>query len=187
MAEKKNIAISLIETNKGQIEGVPANPRTIKDKKFKKLVASIEQNPEMLDLRELLVYQHGDKYVIIGGNMRYEACKKLGYKELPCKVIPAETDAGTLCAYVVKDNGGYGEWDFDALANEWDESLLDVAGIDLPCMDERGELLQDVLSADHKNLEDFYKPVYFAIVSFETEKERDEWEDANKENLMILV
>lgn len=132
MAEKKNIAISLIETNKGQIEGVPANPRTIKDKKFKKLVASIEQNPEMLDLRELLVYPHGDKYVIIGGNMRYEACKKLGYKELPCKVIPAETDASTLCAYVVKDNGGYGEWDFDALANEWDEDLLDVAGIDLP-------------------------------------------------------
>lgn len=66
MAEKKNIAFSLIETNKGQIEGVPANPRTIKDKKFKKLVASIEQNPEMLDLRELLVYPHGDKYVIIG-------------------------------------------------------------------------------------------------------------------------
>lgn len=132
MAEKKNIAISLIETNKGQIEGVPANPRTIKDKKFKKLVQSIEANPEMLDLRELLVYPHGDKYVIIGGNMRYEACKKLGYKELPCKVISSETDAGTLCAYVVKDNGGYGEWDFDALANEWDEELLDVAGIDLP-------------------------------------------------------
>ena len=132
MAEKKNIAISLIETNKGQIDGVPANPRTIKDKKFKKLVQSIEANPEMLDLRELLVYPHGEKYVIIGGNMRYEACKKLGYKELPCKVIPPETDAGTLCAYVVKDNGGYGEWDFDALANEWDENLLDVAGIDLP-------------------------------------------------------
>lgn len=132
MAEKKNIAISLIETNKGQIDGVPANPRTIKDKKFKKLVASIEQNPEMLDLRELLVYPHGDKYVIIGGNMRYEACKKLGYKELPCKVIPAETDAGTLCAYVVKDNGGYGDWDFDMLANEWNEELLDVAGIELP-------------------------------------------------------
>lgn len=132
MAEKMNIQISLIETNKGQIEGVPANPRTIKDKKFKKLVQSIEANPEMLDLRELLVYPHGDKYVIIGGNMRYEACKKLGYKELPCKVIPPETDAGTLCAYVVKDNGGYGEWDFDMLANEWDEGLLDVAGIDLP-------------------------------------------------------
>ncbi|MEE1007182.1 MAG: DNA methyltransferase [Acutalibacteraceae bacterium] len=132
MAEKKNIAISFIETNKGQIDGVPSNPRTIKDKKFKKLVQSIEANPEMLDLRELLVYPLGDKYVIIGGNMRYEACKKLGYKELPCKVIPPETDAGTLCAYVVKDNGGYGEWDFDMLANEWDEELLDVSGIDLP-------------------------------------------------------
>lgn len=56
MAEKKNIQIELIETNKGQIEGVPANPRVIKDKKFKKLVKSIEENPEMLDLREILVY-----------------------------------------------------------------------------------------------------------------------------------
>lgn len=135
MAEKKNIAISLIETNKGQIEGVPANPRTIKDKKFKKLVQSITDNPEMLDLRELLVYPHGDKYVIIGGNMRFEACKKIGYKEVPCKVLPEQTSVEALRAYVVKDNGGYGEWDFDMLANEWDTDLLDIAGIELPTIE----------------------------------------------------
>lgn len=187
MAEKKNIAISLIETNKGQIEGVPANPRTIKDKKFKKLVQSIKDNPEMLDLRELLVYPHGDKYVIIGGNMRFEACKKIGYKEVPCKVLPEQTSVEALRAYVVKDNGGYGEWDFDMLANEWDTDLLDIAGIDLPCMDERGELLKDVLEAEHKNLDDFYRPVYFSLVTFETEQERDEWEQANKDKLRIML
>lgn len=130
--KKCNLPLSAIETNKGQIEGVPANPRMIKDKNFKKLVQSIKDNPEMLDLRELLVYPHGDKYVIIGGNMRYEACKKIGYKEVPCKVLPEHTSAEALRAYVVKDNGGYGEWDFDMLANEWDTNLLDIAGIELP-------------------------------------------------------
>ena len=64
------IPLSQIEPNKGQIPGVPANPRSIDVAKIKKLKASIVENPEMLSLREVLVYQHGDKYVIIGGNMR---------------------------------------------------------------------------------------------------------------------
>lgn len=133
MAEKKNIQIELIETNKGQIEGVPANPRVIKDKKFKKLVKSIEENPEMLDLREILVYPLGDRFIAIGGNMRLEAVKKLGYKEVPCKVLPVETPAENLRAYILRDNASYGEWDFDELANCWDIDELEMADIDLPC------------------------------------------------------
>lgn len=132
MAEKKNIQIELIETNKGQIEGVPANPRVIKDKKFKKLVKSIEKNPEMLDLREILVYPLGDKFIAIGGNMRLEAVKKLGYKEVPCKVLPVETPAENLRAYILRDNASYGEWDFDELANCWDIEELELADIDVP-------------------------------------------------------
>lgn len=132
MAEKKNIQIELIETNKGQIDGVPANPRVIKDKKFKKLVKSIEENPEMLDLREILVYPLGDKFITIGGNMRLEAVKKLGYKDVPCKVLPVETPAENLRAYILRDNASYGEWDFDELANCWDIDELEMADIDLP-------------------------------------------------------
>lgn len=135
MAEKKNIQIELIETNKGQIEGVPANPRVIKDKKFKKLVKSIEENPEMLDLREILVFPLGDKFIVIGGNMRLEAVKKLGYKDVPCKVLPVETPAENLRAYILRDNASYGEWDFDELANCWDIDELEMADIEITHID----------------------------------------------------
>lgn len=135
MAEKKNIQIELIETNKGQIDGVPANPRVIKDKKFKKLVKSIEENPEMLDLREILVYPLGNKFIVIGGNMRLEAVKKLGYKEVPCKVLPVETPAENLRAYILRDNASYGEWDFDELANCWDIDELEMADIEVTQID----------------------------------------------------
>lgn len=146
MAEKKNIQIELIETNKGQIEGVPANPRVIKDKKFKKLVKSIEENPEMLDLREILVYPLEDKFIAIGGNMRLEAVKKLGYKDVPCKVLPVETPAENLRAYILRDNASYGEWDFDELANCWDIDELEIADIDLPSgfgLEEENETSED--------------------------------------------
>ena len=135
MAEKKNIKIELIETNKGQLEGVPANPRVIKDKKFKKLVKSIEENPEMLDLREILVFPLGDKFITIGGNMRLEAVKKLGYKDVPCKVLPVETPVENLRAYILRDNASYGEWDFDELANCWDIDELEIADIEITHID----------------------------------------------------
>lgn len=127
-----NIKISQLQPNNGQIQGLPANPRFIKDEKYNRLKKSIEDNPEMLSYRELLVYPHGDKYVIIGGNMRYRALKELGYKEAPCKIIAEGTEVKHLCAYAIKDNNGFGEYDFDALANEWDEFPLTDWGVDLP-------------------------------------------------------
>lgn len=127
------LKLSDIEPNKGQIDGLPKNPRFIKDDKFKKLVKSIEDNPEMTAMREILVYPMSNgKYVIIGGNMRYRAMKELKYKEAPCKVIPQEATTEQLKAYTLKDNSGYGEWDFDLLNNEWDLSMLEDCAIDLP-------------------------------------------------------
>lgn len=129
----KNIKISLIEENKGQIDGLPKNPRFIKNEKYKKLVKSIEENPEMLSLREILVYPFNGRYIIIGGNMRFRAIKELGYKkEVPCKVIPETATIEQLKAYTIKDNSGFGEWDMDLLANEWDVEDLDDWGVDLP-------------------------------------------------------
>ena len=117
------LKLSTIEPNKGQIEGLPKNPRFIKDEKFKKLVKSIGDNPEMTAMRELLVYPlDNGKHIIIGGNMRYRAMKELGVKEAPCKVIPKEATIEQLQAYTLKDNSGYGEWDFDLLNQEWDQS-----------------------------------------------------------------
>lgn len=125
------LACSLIEKNEGQIEGLPANPRLIRDEKFQKLCDSIKEQPEMLSLRELLVFPYNGKYVIIGGNMRFAAMQQLGYTEAPCKIIPADTPVATLKAYTIKDNNGFGDWDWNMLANEWDSQELNDWGLDV--------------------------------------------------------
>lgn len=130
--EIKTIKIKDLATNDGQIEGLPKNPRQIRDHRYEKLKKSIEDAPEMLQLRELLVYPHGGKFVIIGGNMRYRACKELGYKELPCKVLDAETPVEKLRQYAIKDNENFGEYDWDIVANEWDTAEIEDWGVELP-------------------------------------------------------
>lgn len=125
------LPIGKIKPNNGQIEGLPKNPRLIRDEKFQLLKDSITENPEMLELRPLLVYGHEGDYITIGGNMRYRACKELGYKELPCVIIPPTATIEQLKAYTIKDNGGFGEWDYDLLANEWDAGQLNEWGVDV--------------------------------------------------------
>ena len=147
------IPLSKIESNKGQIEGLPKNPRLIKDGKFEILKKSIEQDPEMTALRELLVIEHNGKYVIIGGNMRYRAMKDLGIKEAPCKIIPADTDVEKLKAYTIKDNAGYGEWDWDDLANEWSDEPLSDWGVDVWQAEDEGDAQAGEVSEDEFNEE----------------------------------
>lgn len=125
--------------NEGQIDGLPKNPRTIRDDKFQKLVDSIREYPKMLALRELLVFKHNEQYVVVGGNMRYEALKQLGYKEVPCKVIPEGTTIEELRAYLLRDNSNYGEWDWDDLANLFEDFELDAAAIDLPFIEDENQ------------------------------------------------
>ena len=93
----------------------PVNPRTIKEAEFKKLVKSIKDFPEMLNLRPIVVNAEGG---IIGGNMRYLACKEIGLKEIP--VIRAENlTEEQIEQFIIKDNVSFGEWDWDILANDW--------------------------------------------------------------------
>ena len=98
----------------------PNNPRIIKDNKFKKLVKSIQEFPEMLKLRPIVV---DDRNFILGGNMRYKACVEAGLKEIP--VIKAtDLTEEQKQEFVIKDNSSFGEWDWDVLANEWDNTKL---------------------------------------------------------------
>ena len=128
-----NIPLSQLEPNRGQVEGLPKNPRILRDERFKALKKSIEDDPEMLELRELLVYPtEGGQYVVIGGNMRLRVLQDLKAETASCKVIPAETPVEKLKAYATKDNVGFGDWDWDALANEWDGEKLAEWGMDLP-------------------------------------------------------
>ena len=122
-----------IEVNKGQLEGLPSNPRSITREKMELLKTNITNYPEMLSLRSLLVYPIDDsKYILIGGNMRYRALKELGYTEAPCIIIPKETSIEQLKAYTIIDNNGFGKWSWDMLANEWEELQLVEWGVDLP-------------------------------------------------------
>lgn len=125
------IAIDKLELNTGQIPGLPKNPRFIKDERYQKLVQSIKDDPEMLGLRECIVYPLKSKFVVIAGNMRYRACKELGHKEIPCKILTKNTPPKKLRAYTIKDNIAFGAEDWDALANEWEEQELRDFGIDL--------------------------------------------------------
>jgi len=126
------IKISKIRPNTGQIDGLPQNPRLLRDDRFRKLVKSIEDDPEMLELRELIVVPKDGIYVVIAGNMRLRAMQELKMKEAPCKVLPADTAIEKLRAYTIKDNVPFGEHDWSALANEWDADDLEDWGLDLP-------------------------------------------------------
>jgi len=120
MAESKLIPIGEIKPNKD-------NPRIIKDDKFKKLVKSIKDFPQMLELRPIVV---NDDMVVLGGNMRLKACKEAGLKEVPIIMANELTDEQQK-EFIVKDNVGFGEWDWDMIANEWDSIELDEWGLDV--------------------------------------------------------
>jgi DNA modification methylase len=119
--EIEKIAISKIKLN-------PNNPRLIKDDKFAKLVQSIKDFPEMLNIRPIVV---NDDMIILGGNMRFKACKEAGLKEV--SIIKASgLSEEKQREFLIKDNVSGGEWDWDLLANEWEVQQLDAWGLDIP-------------------------------------------------------
>ena len=126
--ERREIDVSLITPNKGQVPGLPRNPRLVKKERYEATRRSIEESPEMLNLRELIVVEYmEDRYVVVCGNLRLRACKELGYKTVPCKVLPGDTPAKKLREYAAKDNINYGEDDKDIIANEWAEFQTELA------------------------------------------------------------
>lgn len=120
------IELKKLVLNTGQIEGLPANPRKIDVNAFSKLKENITNNPEMLALRGLIVYEtEGGKYVVIGGNMRLRAMRELGtFDKAPCIIIPPGTPVDKLKTYTVLDNQQAGEWDWAMY--RVDDLLVDV-------------------------------------------------------------
>lgn len=138
------ISVSELSPNAGQIEGLPKNPRFIKDERFEKLVKSVKELPEMLELRELIVFPLKKKYVVICGNMRLRAGIKAGYTEMPCKVLSKDTPPEILREIAIKDNISFGNDDFDSLANEWDSIELENWGMEIPGVP--GDIEEDTLT-----------------------------------------
>ena len=117
----KTVKLSEVKTN-------PNNPRIIKDDKFSKLVKSIQEFPKMLEIRPIVV---NADMVVLGGNMRLKACKEAGLKEV--FIISAEDlTEEEQKQFIIKDNVGFGEWDWDMLANEWEAEQLEDWGLDIP-------------------------------------------------------
>jgi ParB-like chromosome segregation protein Spo0J len=134
-----------------QLKANPKNPRIIRDDKFKKLVASIEGFPEMMEKRPMVCVTDVDgKLFPLGGNMRLRAIQELGMKEIPDSWVTLADDwtQEKRAEFTIKDNASFGEWNYDDLANEWDAEQLSDWGVDVPkipdfdagTMDDQGSL-----------------------------------------------
>ena len=139
---EQTVKISEIKLN-------PNNPRLIKDEKFKKLVQSIKDFPEMMEIRPIVVNKD---MIILGGNMRYKAAKEAGLKDIPVKVV--ELTEAKQREFLIKDNTSGGEWDWDIL-EKWDVLQLDAWGIDVPIFDTNINDIEEV--------EEFNESVSFTI------------------------
>jgi hypothetical protein len=120
------------EINIKEIKSNPNNPRVLKDDKFKKLVQSLKDFPEMANVRPIVV---NTEMIVLGGNMRLRAMQEAGWRKAPVQIVDWSIEKQN--EFIIKDNVGFGEWDWDILANEWNEEELENWGLDLPILDEK--------------------------------------------------
>jgi hypothetical protein len=136
----------MIKVKISEVKPNPKNPRVIRDGKFQKLVKSIQEFPDMLNKRPLIVFTDVDgKYCVLGGNMRLKALNELKYTEIPI-IIADEWTEEQKAEFLIKDNVGFGEWDWDQLGNEWDAEKLSDWGLEVP-----------YYSNDEIDLDDFFE------------------------------
>jgi hypothetical protein len=154
-----------------EIKPNPNNPRIIKDDKFKKLVASIREFPKMLELRPIVV---NADMVVLGGNMRLKALKELGLKEAPIIKIDDLTEEQQK-EFIIKDNVGFGEWDWEQLANEWDVQDLDKWGLDIPNLDGKIDSMEDGEVIEFEQSVQLTPPKEYILIM--AEPNSNEWEE----------
>ena len=165
------------------IKSNPNNPRIIKDAKFEKLKKSITEFPKMMALRPMVV---NDENVILGGNMRFKALKELGYKEVPDEWVKQASDLTDDEArrFIIADNVGFGEHDWDLLANEWDLEQIEDWGVDLPDMDDQIDDLDDGEEIELPQSVQVEPPKEYILIM--AEPNSVDWEDL-KETLQLRM
>lgn len=135
----------------------PNNPRIIKDDKFAKLVTSIKEFPQMLEIRPIVV---NDDMIVLGGNMRLKACQEAGLKEIPVIKASNLTEEQQR-EFIIKDNVGFGEWDWNDLANNWEAEKLQEWGLDIPGFAQMPS--EDELIGEEKNKPPTMKITFEAV------------------------
>ena len=152
--ETRRINLTDLVLNEGQVTGLPTNPRQWTRAELENLKKSLQETPELLEARGILVYPWEGKYLVLGGNMRLSALKALKAKDAPCIVFPEDTPVDKLKEVVIKDNGSFGQWDFDSLANEWGDLPLTDWGVPVFDMDEEKQDEPEVVEDDFDEDED---------------------------------
>ena len=158
----------IVDINK--VRGNDNNPRIIKDDKFRKLVQSIKDFPEMLELRPIVV---DEDMIVLGGNMRLKACIEAGLKEVHITVASNLTEEQKK-EFIVKDNVGFGEWDWDMIANEWDTNLLEDWGLDV-LIDDKIDGLEDGEEIHFEQSVQLEPPKEYIVIM--AEPNSVDWED----------
>jgi hypothetical protein len=161
--EIKTVKLSEVKSN-------PNNPRIIKDDKFGKLVKSIKEFPKMLEIRPIVV---NADMIVLGGNMRLKACKEAGLKEVPV-IFAHDLTEDEQKQFIIKDNVGFGEWDWDMIANEWDADQIEEWGLDLP-FDAKIDNMEEGETLDFEQSVQLIPPKEYILIMADPNSE--EWED----------
>ena len=129
--ERKLLRVADLQLNEGQLGWLPKNPRQWTQEDIDKTAKSIAEDEDFLEDRPILVVPNGKKYVVFAGNLRSEGAKKQKLKDAPCVVYYPETEADqeVVVRRAAKDNGTFGAWDYDILANEWGDMPLGDWGV----------------------------------------------------------
>lgn len=157
-----------------KLKNNPSNPRLIKDEKYNALVKSIKEFPTMLDIRPIVI---DSEYFVLGGNMRLKACIEAGLTEIPVIIADQLTEEQKK-EFIIKDNLGYGEWDWDMIADEWDYEKLTDWGMDIQGFG----MNSDFIDSDEYN---YMNKVTIQFKDFETATAY--YENALKENLKATL
>lgn len=152
----QKIKLAQLVPNTGQIPGLPSNPRQWTKSDVDRIAKSLAETPELFEARPIIATPYNGQLVILGGNLRYEGARKNKDTEVPVVVIPEDTPVEKMREIVIKDNGAFGQWDFDQLANEWDNGRLTDWGV--PVWDEEKEV--EIKATEELATMEFDSPYY---------------------------
>lgn len=168
--ETTRLPLAKVKQNTGQISGLPSNPRQWTQTDIDRIAKSLQETPELFEARPLIVYKQGEEYIILGGNLRYEGAKKNKMKDVPVHILADDLSIDKLREIVIKDNGSFGEWDMDMLANEWDDLPLVEWGV--PAWDTKD--LQEEQPKEKADISDDIDVRFCVEITCVSEKEQEQ-------------
>lgn len=176
------LPLGKVKQNTGQIDGLPSNPRQWTQTDIDRIAKSLEETPELFEARPLIVYQQGEEYIILGGNLRYEGAKKNKMKDVPVHILEQGLSIEKLKEIVLKDNGSFGDWDMDALANEWDDLPLKEWGVDVSW-----DVPKIVEEKEHEDLSDKVDALFQICIDCADEAEQEQFYNELKDKYPCRV